>query len=216
MPPAGIHCILAILAAAIEKRHDAAPRIVSRLGSPSNKLRAKMDRDTNEATDTAGSAADRGDASAGTSRRSLANGSSLGGLENNIAFYLRLAQDASFRAFKKHTGESDLRPGWFAVLTLIDANPGITPMGLSRASGRDKSTLSPILRDLGSHGLVEQCPVPSDRRSYALALTPAGKERLARLAAHARAHDDGLDEIVGHENKQMLIDLLRRIANSLD
>ncbi len=139
----------------------------------------------------------------------------LGVLGCNIAFHLRLAQDASFRAFKRHTGESHLRPGWYAVLSLIDSNPGITPMVLSRASGRDKSTLTPILRDLIRHGLVRQSPVPKDRRSYALSLTLAGEERLERLTAHAEAHDSQLDEIVGPRKKE-LIDLLRRITNDLD
>jgi len=139
----------------------------------------------------------------------------LGPLGGNIAFHLRMAQDASFRAFKRHTGESDLRPGWYAVLTLIAANPGITPMGLSRASGRDKSTLTPLLRELTNRGLVEQCPVPGDRRSYSLALTPKGEERLARLTAHAKAHDGRLDEIAGPK-KQELVDLLRRIVGSLE
>ena len=43
----------------------------------------------------------------------------LGLLDDYIGFHLRLAQNASFRAFKRHTGDRDLRPGWFAVLTLI-------------------------------------------------------------------------------------------------
>ncbi|MGH6924995.1 MAG: MarR family winged helix-turn-helix transcriptional regulator [Propylenella sp.] len=139
----------------------------------------------------------------------------LGGLSCNVAFHLRLAQDGSFRAFKRHTGESNLRPGWYTVLTLINANPGITPMALSRASGRDKSTLSPILRDLIRHRLVAQSPVPNDRRSYALSLTLEGEEKLARLTAHAEAHDRQIDEIVGPKKKE-LIELLRRITNSLD
>ena len=164
-----------------------------------------MDRDTNEAKYIA----DESAAPAGE------NEVHLGALGCNIAFHLRLAQDASFRAFKRHTGESDLRPGWYAVLTLINANPGITPMVLSRASGRDKSTLTPILRDLIRHRLVEQSPVPSDRRSYTLALTAEGEDRLARLTAHAEAHDRQIDELVGARKKE-LIDLLRRITNSLD
>jgi DNA-binding MarR family transcriptional regulator len=62
---------------------------------------------------------------------------------------------------------------------------------------------------------VAQSPVPSDRRSYALSLTADGEERLAQLTAHAEAHDSRIDEIAG-ARKQELIDLLRRIANSLD
>jgi DNA-binding MarR family transcriptional regulator len=152
---------------------------------------------------------------AATAERLGAADVALGVLGCNIAFHLRLAQDASFRAFKRQTGETNLRPGWYAVLTLIDANPGITPMALSRASGRDKSTLTPVLRDLIRHGLVRQSPVPKDRRSYSLSLTLAGEERLARLTAHAEAHDRRLDEIAGPKKKE-LIELLRRLSSSLD
>ncbi len=139
----------------------------------------------------------------------------LGELDDYIGFHLRLAQNASFKAFKRLTGESDLRPGWFAVLSLIGSNPGITPMVLSRASGRDKSTMTPILRDLMRAQLISREPLPRDRRSYALRLTAAGREKLERLALHAARHDEELDELVG-ERKQELLDLLRRIAMNLD
>ena len=78
----------------------------------------------------------------------------LGVLGDYIGFHLRLAQAASFRAFKRHAGIPGLRPGWFAVLSLIDDNPGITPIALSRASGRDKSTITPLLRDLARDELI--------------------------------------------------------------
>ena len=78
-------------------------------------------------------------------------------LDHYIGFHLRLAQNASFKAFKRLTGESDLKPGWFAVMMLVHVNPGITPMALSRASGRDKSTLTPVLRDLESRGYLDRC-----------------------------------------------------------
>jgi DNA-binding MarR family transcriptional regulator len=141
---------------------------------------------------------------------------SLGILEHYIGFHLRLAQNASFKAFKRLTGESDLRPGWFAVMMLIHANPGITPMALSRASGRDKSTLTPVLRDLESRAYVERCPVPHDKRSHALVLTATGEEMLAKLAEHAAEHDRRIDEIVGCPRKAELLAVLRRIASQLD
>jgi DNA-binding MarR family transcriptional regulator len=139
----------------------------------------------------------------------------LGILDTLIGFHLRQAQNASFKAFKRETGDPDLRPGWFAVLTLIDLNPGITPVRLSRASGRDKSTLTPLLRDLIRRQLVRRNPVIGDRRSYGLVLTPHGKERLKALAAHAAIHDSKLDAIAG-ARKKVLIDLLRRIAAELE
>ena len=139
----------------------------------------------------------------------------LGELEDRLGFHLRLAQNASFKAFKRHTGESDLRPGWFAVLSLIDSNPGITPMALSRASGRDKSTITPVVRDLLRANLISRKPVKTDKRSYALFLTPAGEEKRAYLSDCAREHDRELDEIVG-DGKDLLVQLLRRIITTLD
>jgi DNA-binding MarR family transcriptional regulator len=140
---------------------------------------------------------------------------SLGLLDDRIGFHLRLAQNASFKAFKKKTGEADLKPGWFAVLSLIHDNPGITPLVLSRASGRDKSTITPVLRDLLRNHLIERKTMPADKRSYTLSLTAAGKTRLAELVAHAEAHDRVLDEIVG-EGRSELLRLLRLITASLD
>jgi DNA-binding MarR family transcriptional regulator len=139
----------------------------------------------------------------------------LGVLDDYIGFHLRQAQNASFKAFKRQTGEPDLRPGWFAVLALIDVNPGITPILLSRASGRDKSTLTPIIRDLTHRRLIRRMPVARDKRSYALALTEVGREKLATLAVHAAAHDHKLDAIAGPKKGELLA-LLRRITALLD
>ncbi len=139
----------------------------------------------------------------------------LGVLHDYIGFHLRQAQNASFKAFKRQTDEPDLRPGWFAVLALIDVNPGITPVLLSRASGRDKSTLTPVIRDLTHRHLIRRTPVAGDKRSYALALTDAGREKLKTLSAHAAVHDRKLDEIAGPKKAELLA-LLRRISALLE
>jgi DNA-binding MarR family transcriptional regulator len=154
--------------------------------------------------------------SLGTTVGTRSDDVSLGVLDQYIGFHLRLAQNASFKAFKRLTGESDLKPGWFAVMMLVHVNPGITPMALSRASGRDKSTLTPVLRDLESRGYLDRYLVPRDKRSYALALTASGEEMLSKLADHAAAHDRKIDEIVGCPNKAELLALLRKIALLLE
>jgi DNA-binding MarR family transcriptional regulator len=140
----------------------------------------------------------------------------LGGLEGFLGFNLRLAQEASFGAFWRRTGRSDLRPGRFAILTLIGENPGISQTALGTAAGRDKSTLTPALADFERRGLVHRHRAAGDRRSYALLLTEAGREALRTLSAHAAAHDRRLDELVGPENKEAFMAALRRITAGLD
>lgn len=138
----------------------------------------------------------------------------LGRLDSYIGFHLRMAQAASFRAVRERSGLAKLRPGWFAVLSIIADNPGITPVALSRAAGRDKSTLTPILSALTREECLESRPRPGDRRSYRLYLTAKGHAYTERIAAHAAEHERELDRIVG-DSKPEFIRLLRRISEEM-
>lgn len=138
----------------------------------------------------------------------------LSPLDGRLGFNLRLAQDASFRAFASRSGISDLRPGRFAAMLVIHNNPGITPIALSRAIVRDKSTVTPLIQDLERRGLVRRTRSTVDRRSVQLTLTQDGQAMLKDLLAHAEAHDRRLDRIVGSA-KPELIELLRKIADAL-
>lgn len=141
---------------------------------------------------------------------------SLGPLASYIGFQLRRAQDVSFDAFASRVGESDLVPGHFAVLAVIRANPGINQAVLSRATGRDKSTLTPVIRELLKRGLVKRQRSAIDSRAYRLTLSPNGERHLNKLMVHAEAHDRRLDEIVGDIHKGLLIHLLEQIVNELE
>jgi len=138
----------------------------------------------------------------------------LGRLGNYVGFYLRIAQDASFRAFARSLGQTDIKPGRFAALMVVARNPGIGQSALGRAIARDKSTVTPLIQDLQRRGLIDRRPSRSDRRRIHLFLTPAGKSYLARLSRHARGHDRKLDAIVG-ARKAEFIDLLKKIAYGL-
>jgi DNA-binding MarR family transcriptional regulator len=140
---------------------------------------------------------------------------SYGELGDSLAFHLRLAQEASFNAFARRVGQTDLRPGRYAILKLIAENPGISQTVLSQASGRDKSSLTPALDDLETRGLIRRERVATDRRSYALFLTAPGRTALAALDQQAQAHNATLDRIVGPEEREAFMRLLQRIATTL-
>jgi DNA-binding MarR family transcriptional regulator len=137
---------------------------------------------------------------------------SLGVLEELIGFHLRRAQDVTFQAFIRRAGGAELRPGRFTLLALIGQNEGLTPTILSRVAGRDKSTITPALRDLERLGLVRRMAVAGDRRSCTLALTEAGKSVLQELTIHARAHERAIEQLIGRGNRDLLLDILRRLS----
>jgi DNA-binding MarR family transcriptional regulator len=148
-------------------------------------------------------------------RTPAGNGSvRLGVLADFIGFHLLLAQNASFRAFARHSGEPDLKPGRFGAMMVIHNNPGITQVALGRAISRDKSTVTPLVQELHRRGFIRRSPSAVDRRSVTLTLTRTGEGELRNLLAHARAHDRRLDAIVG-KRKAVLIALLRNIADAL-
>jgi DNA-binding MarR family transcriptional regulator len=138
----------------------------------------------------------------------------LGALDEYIAFHLRLAQEAALRAFIASSSQPDFKPGRFATLMVVRLNPGISQIEVCRAIGRDKSTVSPLIRELEDEGLIAREPSIADRRSVTLRLTDKGDDALDVLLKHAEAHDRRLNEIVG-EGKRDFVAILKKIAAAL-
>jgi DNA-binding MarR family transcriptional regulator len=147
--------------------------------------------------------------------RAVLEGIDYGPLADWVGFHLRLAQIAAFQAFARESGEVDLPPGRFALLTLIGRNPGISQTVLSRAAGRDKSTLTPALRDLQRRGLIMRVQLKNDRRAYRLQLTPTGRAMLQRLTACAERHERNLDRVIGRRERGQFLTTLKRVIAEL-
>jgi DNA-binding MarR family transcriptional regulator len=139
----------------------------------------------------------------------------FGMLPDLVGYHLRKAQVAVFLDFAKSLEGLDIRPGQFGVLILIDGNPGLNQSELGEAMGVDRSTVVAVIDRLEERGLVARRPAPNDRRSYALELTAAGRNLLARLRPLVAAHEARLAEGLGAGDKQQIIDMLRRVAANL-
>lgn len=140
----------------------------------------------------------------------------LGPLENSIGFHLRRAWNAALQLFTILMGDEDLGPGHCNVLILAHLNPGITQIALSRATGRDKSTLTPTLRELESRGLIERRRIPTDKRSYTITLSRDGEKKVKDILVWARIQNETFDQLIGSEKRAELVNLLRHISTSLD
>ncbi len=138
----------------------------------------------------------------------------LGFLSGFVGFHLRLAQDASYRAFARFKDKDLVKPGRFPALAIIHLNPGISQSALGRAIARDKSTVSPLIKDLQKNGLISRKPSANDRRSVTLVLTKKGERVLDRLHARALEHEEDLDKVIG-ASKSRLVGMLDKITGSL-
>ncbi|UIY32193.1 hypothetical protein LZK73_25525 (plasmid) [Neorhizobium galegae] len=47
--------------------------------------------------------------------------------QNLIGYHLRVAQETSFQAFARAAGKADLKPGWYALLTVLAERESMTP-----------------------------------------------------------------------------------------
>ena len=152
----------------------------------------------------------------GKNGEALAESINFGPLAYWVGFNLRMAQEAAFQAFSRRSQEVGESPGRFATLTLIARNPGISQTELSHANGRDKSSLTPVVEDLVRRGLVERKRMDSDRRTYRLNVTPAGKKILTTLTRCARRHERNLDHVIGARDRKRFIQILKKIAAEID
>ena len=139
----------------------------------------------------------------------------FGWLGGTVGLHLRLAQEAAFQAFARRADGADASPWRFAVLFLIDANPGLTQGDLAAAIRRNTSSLTPVLDDLCRSGYVVRERLESDRRAYTLTLTPAGQAAMAELMASAVAHEREIDRLVGRANRAEFMQILKRIIGGL-
>jgi len=139
-----------------------------------------------------------------------------GVLPSLLGYVLRRAQSAVFADFAgtfARAGET-LTPGEFGLLVLVERNAGLSQMALARAIGIDRSTLVPILNRLQTRGLLVRRESPTDGRTHALALTPAGAKALARFVRLVKAHEQRIASGLSATETRTLIVLLEKVRTS--
>ncbi|MFN4309327.1 MAG: MarR family winged helix-turn-helix transcriptional regulator [Ferrovibrio sp.] len=137
----------------------------------------------------------------------------LGALDGLLGYRLRRAQLAVFQDFMTTMKDYDLRPAQFSVLAIIAANPGLKQSRVSEALGINRANFVALLDELEQRKLARRATAAGDRRSNALYLTPKGESFLNEACEHLlRVHERRIEAALGNADKQLLIDLLDRLA----
>jgi DNA-binding MarR family transcriptional regulator len=97
----------------------------------------------------------------------------------DLAVRLRLAIARTARRLRQEAG-GELSPSQTTALATIDRHGPLTPSELALRERIQRPTVTRIVARLEEDGLVQRTRDPQDGRSSLVALTPAGRELLAR------------------------------------
>jgi len=134
----------------------------------------------------------------------------LGRLDALLGFHLRMASAAVARDFAMAMDGIDLTQKQYAVLELIDANPGVSQIDLATTLGTDRATMMAIVDRLDARKLLARRRSTSDRRRQTLHLTATGTRLLSEARQRVAQHEQGFVAATGTPG-DALIAMLRRI-----
>ena len=136
------------------------------------------------------------------------------GLSRRAGFLLVQLGTHAHRRFADRLARFDLHPRHFGMLSHLGASEGQSQQALSLALGIHRSAVVALVDDLERRGLAERRRDPSDRRAYALYLTPRGRAVLEDLERIAKEHEAELLTALDASERSQLIALLQRVAAS--
>jgi DNA-binding MarR family transcriptional regulator len=132
-------------------------------------------------------------------------------LDTIVGYTLRRAQTAVYTDYAQTVDALGVRPAQFAAMVIITANPGLTQSALSAVMGIDRSAAVSLIDFLEGEGWAERVPSPTDRRSYSIMITEAGRAVLERLKDLVAQSDRRVTAGLSAAERAVLMDLLRRM-----
>lgn len=148
-------------------------------------------------------------------RRSAANGDALGNLDllkNSLGYELKLAQVRAYQMFFDALDSKAISPARLTALSIISTQPGISQAALADRLAIARPSVVKVVDTLESAGLIERQPVPEDRRSYALVLTPHGKAEFRDIGKRLQAYETAIAAHLSASERKQLMSLLAKVA----
>lgn len=139
-------------------------------------------------------------------------GIDLGPLSESVGYGLQRAQLAVRSAVVDALARVDLSPGRFALLNVIDRNPGVSQVDAGVALGIQPTNVTPLLRDLERRGLIARRTSPSSRRTKMLELTSAGRRCLGRAQRLHREVEQRIFRSLGSRRRGLLLRWLEQLT----
>jgi MarR family transcriptional regulator, transcriptional regulator for hemolysin len=130
-------------------------------------------------------------------------------LADNLCWLLSRASHALTTELTAALADAGLSPRAHCVLSTAMTGE-YTQIALAQAVGLDKTTMVVTIDELEAAGLAERRPAAGDRRARVIAVTPAGRRKVARARDIMDAvQADVLDSLPARERAAFLESLTR-------
>jgi homoprotocatechuate degradation regulator HpaR len=135
---------------------------------------------------------------------------------HSLPMALLRAREAVMQYFRPMLREYDLTEQQWRVLRALMDNGSLEISELSARSYILMPSLSRILQNLESRGLVYREAVASDQRRARISVTEAGETLFKAIAPHSEMHYGEIAEAMGPENMDALYALLDTLTARLN
>jgi len=142
-------------------------------------------------------------------------GSGKRGEDGHIAYLLRQAQAATRLTMDRTLADLGVTPPQFAVLTMLNAYPGLSGADLARVALLTPQTVGVIIGNLERNGAIKKAPHPVHGRMLQLTLTRRGSDLLDKCRHRVTAVERRLVAGLSGKAEVTIRRWLSRIAQDL-
>ncbi|MFK8050553.1 MAG: MarR family winged helix-turn-helix transcriptional regulator [Halioglobus sp.] len=138
----------------------------------------------------------------------------LGILPDMVLVEMRIGQILTEKALDEFS-HTNVTPGLFVILSLIDKNPGQKQGALANAVMLDRSTMVPIIDHCEKQKWVQRLPYEGDRRAHAIHLTKAGKKLVEKLEDNVLKLENHITQKMGKNDRNTFLRLLKKFQGAV-
>lgn len=142
-------------------------------------------------------------------------GSGKRGEDGHIAYLLRQAQAATRLTLERALADLGVTPPQFAVLTMLNAYPGLSGADVARVALLTPQTVGVIIGNLERDGAIKKTPHPVHGRILQWTLTRRGSDLLEKCRHRVDAVEQRLVAGLGTQAEATIRRWLSRIALDL-
>lgn len=130
-----------------------------------------------------------------------------------ITFIANKLSNSATAFYQRHFGVNVTE---WRIMSLLAIEPGIPASRICHVIGFDKGPVSRTLSMLQKRGLVTIRTAPDDGRTHSISLTAKGRATHDKVIVAALERERRLLSCLRKDEREVLIDLLRRVHGNLD